>query len=450
MKNNHKQKLITEVVRIKELMLLKEAVTPIPLLRTAIGKLIDASSPYLKMWDEIFQGNTSAQKKAVNSTRDALSNKASFNNIEDDTLQLLLNARNSKLFANMILDAWGLNKQIDNIFIQIERTPPALGQSVDYAAIKKRIMRMVDKIPELDTIEGLRDQISSNIDEAIELSKKGDYALSRGLYESLSMDQMFRIMNFSTDQVNAVKRITGFEDNFTQWMKGTNGRQIDEVADELRIKISEKIDSLKSKSFEQNWLKLQNQKTMKSWEKLLDNTKIWLNEKYGTEFVNSSGVIEKRSWFNSFGRVLFSAFIIDVILSNTMEAISAIAPGEDFDMQYGHLQLLLAWLIGFSFSTASETKEILFQITVEDAKKFANSNEYLKGLLTDPKNRYLFEKAPDDEIVKMLNFSDDVNRDPDFAIAKDWDSNFKYVEIKPQENKETILDKIKKEIETYD
>jgi hypothetical protein len=447
MKNNHKQKLITEVGRMKELMLLKEAVTPIPLFRTAMVKLIEKSSPYLKMWDEIFQSTTQAERNAINSTRNTLSNKASFNNLGDDTLEVLLSTRNSKLFANMILDAWNLNKKIDNIFLTIEKNPPPAGQSFDYTALKQRIMGMVDEIPELDTIPGLRDQISDNIDESIELSRRGNYAVSKGLYELLSMDEMFKIIGFGPDQIKKVKKIPGFEDNFRQWIKGTNGKQIDEVTDQLREKILENIKKMTQPDFQKNWAKLDNQKTMTTWEKLLDNTKIWVNQRYGPEFVNASGVIEKRWWLTRFGKVLLDAFVIDFVLSNFIEGISAIAPGDDFDMQYGHLYLLLSFLIGFTVQTGTKTKETLFAITEDDAKKFANSDQYLKSLLNDPKNDYQFIKSEDDEIVKMLNFSDEDNMDSDFAIFKGWDSNFDYVEIKPKEDDESIIDKIGKKID---
>jgi hypothetical protein len=447
MKNNHKQKLITEVGRMKELMLLKEAVTPIPLLRTAIGKLIDNGSNYLKMWDEIFQGTTPAQRNAINSTRERLSSKASFNNVGDDTLEVLLSTRNSKLFANMILDAWGLNKNIDNIFLQIERNPPAAGQSVDYTAIRQRIMGMVDQIPELDTIPGLKQQISDNIDESIELSRSGNYALSKGLYELLSMDEMFKIIGFGPDQIKAVKRIPGFEKNFNQWIKDTNGKELNKVAEQLREKISSKIESLESPSFQKNWAKLNNQKTMTTWEKLLDNTKIWLNQRYGKEFADAKGVINKRTLLGSAGKVFLDLFIIDLVLSNLYTALVAIAPGEDFDREFGHLGLVLGYTIGLVVNVFKQTTETLFAITVEEAQKFAKSNEYLKGLLNDTKNDYVFEKVKDDEIVKMINFSDDDNRDSDFAIFYGWDSNFDYVEIEPEEEKESILDKIGKKID---
>jgi hypothetical protein len=199
--------------------------------------------------------------------------------------------------------------------------------------------------------------------------------------------------------------------------------------------------------FQKNWAKLDNQKTMTTWEKLLDNTKIWVNQRYGPEFVNASGVIEKRWWLTRFGKVLLDAFVIDFVLSNFIEGISAIAPGDDFDMQYGHLYLLLSFLIGFTVQTGTKTKETLFAITEDDAKKFANSDQYLKSLLNDPKNDYQFIKSEDDEIVKMLNFSDEDNMDSDFAIFKGWDSNFDYVEIKPKEDDESIIDKIGKKID---
>jgi len=435
------------VGRMKELMLLKEQVTPIPLFRTAIGKLIDKGSPYLKMWDEIFQGRTNAQKIAIKNTNDALSTKSSFNNLTDDTLEVLLSTRNSKLFANMILEAWGLNKKIDDIFLQIERNPPSDGQSVDYNAIRQRIMRMVNQIPELDTIPGLKQQISSNIDESIELSRSGNYAVSKGLYELLSMDEMFKIIGFGTDQINAVKKIPGFETSFKQWIKNTNGKQIDEVADQLREKILENINKMTSPEFQKNWAKLNNQKTMTTWEKLLDNTKIWLNQRYGKEFANAKGVIEKRTFWGSLGKVFLDLLIIDLVLSNLYTALVAIAPGEDFDKEFGHLGLVLGYTIGLVVNVFKQTTETLFAITVEEAQKFAKSNEYLKGLLNDTKNDYKFVKSEDDEIVKMLNFSDDDNRDSDFAIFYGWDSNFDYVEIKPKEDNESIIDKIGKKID---
>ena len=388
MKNNHKQKLITELGRMKELMLLKEAVTPIPLFRTAMVKLIEMGSPYLKMWDEIFQGGTSTQRNVIQNTKEALTSSNSFNNLGDDTLEVLLSARNPKLFANMILDAWNLNKKIDNIFLQIERNPPAAGQSVDYKAIRQRIMRMVNQIPELDTIPGLKQQISENIDESIELSMRGDYAVSKGLYELLSMEEMFKIMNFESNQIKAVKRIPGFDKNFNQWIKGTNGKQIDEVADELREKISLKIESLQSPSFEKKWQKLNDQSTLTTWEKLLDNTKIWVNQRYGKEFADAKGVINKRTLWSSAGKVLLDFLIIDLVLSNLFSALAAIAPGADFDKEFGHLGLVLGFTIGMVVNLFNQTKETLFAITEDDAKKFANSDQYLKGLLNDPKNDY--------------------------------------------------------------
>jgi len=447
MKNNHKQKLITEVGRMKELMLLKEQVTPIPLLRTAMVKLIDASSPYLKMWDEIFQGTTQAQRNAINTTKSTLSNKASFNNLGDDTLEVLLSTRNSKLFANMILDAWGLNKKIDDIFLQIERNPPAAGQSVDYKTIRQRIMGMVDQIRDLNTIPGLRDQISSNIDESIELSRRGDYAVSKGLYEILSMDEMFKIIGFGPDQIKAVKRIPGFETIFKQLIKDINGKPIQEVVNQLRENILLNINKMTSPEFQKNWAKLDNQKTMTTWGKLLNNTERWLNQRYGKEFVNASGVVEKRTLRGRIGKILLEIIIVDLIISNLYTALVAIAPGEDFDRQFGHFGSALGFVLGLFYNIGKQTYEFLFAITENEAKKFANSDQYLKGLLTDPKNDYQFVKSEDDEIVKMINFSDDDNMDSDFAIFKRWGGDFDYVVIEPKEDNESIIDKIGKKID---
>jgi hypothetical protein len=190
-------------------MLLTEQ--PIPFIKATLKSAVKMQDFFSKVWDDVFIPSD-VDRSVVDTVRNRItSNPNAVDNITNNDYNRLLRSINPASFSNfakLVLDAWGVTKIINDQMVQMFTMAAKNNATPDFDTYKTRIISIIDSIPNLNTIDGLRDEIIKQLDEAITLAQTGknEFLMSRGLYSLMDLDYMYKMCDFNVDQVKLLKK----------------------------------------------------------------------------------------------------------------------------------------------------------------------------------------------------------------------------------------------------
>jgi hypothetical protein len=440
-------KLITEVNRIKEIMLLKEhgGITAKGVrygreyIRSGIQKM--GGERFLDEFDTIFRSNPQTKNKLSN-LKDDISKFGddAVKNMTDEEIELLLRAKDPDAFAGFVIRATKIGESIDTLFTKVDNLI-ASGKKVDVDSLVTDLKGQLDEIEGLDDIPGLKDNMYNQIDDMAESASRGKYNLEHGITKSLDVNALLTLVVKDEKSRKMLTRLPNFESRMKNFIRSSRGKTEKEIEEQLQKSIDDvlaKSDVLAEK--------------IASREKYADDPKVlanlkrlrdWYKGKYGYSVKRDKGYNKAQSVLYGPGGAFLNAALVDIVLGNFSNWLM----GEYDDPQSEYYLGVVPWFVSTVLSVGgtlvSQTKRELTYISVEDAEKWAEEN--LSNQLKDSKNEYIFTKEDENQnYVDMINFSEDENRDSDYVIMKMTNT----IHASPVENddKESVINKFLEKI----
>lgn len=429
MKTN--KKLINEINRVRSLMLLNEQGPGTLLFKETLKKYIKKGGikGFMDEFADLFPVNKTTSKQ-INSIGDDIREYGdeAIDSLTDNELELLFRARNPKVFSEFLLDSFGVKKNIDDLFAQVDGgkylSGPNKGREVDIDSLVEDLKDGIDQTPgleSLDDIPNLRDDIYNYIDECADLAREGNFNNVRGLTDNIDMrkllDELFNDASIS----DAILRLPNGEATAKKFIRENLGKTQDEVAENLQ----KYLDEIYKKYPESSVVKKIDELIKYAGDKkiviMLKKFQAWYVGKYG---YNTMRKLKGKSIVGSFlsgpGKALLTLDLILILLVNTLDSLFVSGKPlarKDYDEFYAGfgitiITLILKWL----GAGVSQVQSNLLDLSTEDAEDFAKNNERLKQFMAQTKNDYIFEKQQGELYVKMINFGEGENIDSDFII----------------------------------
>jgi len=442
-------KLITEVNRIKEIMLLKEqgglTSNGVRYGREYIIKGIQKMGGvrFLDEFDTIFRSNPQT-KSRLSGLKDDISKFGddAVKNMTDDEIVLLLRAKDPDAFAKFVIRSTKIGKSIDTLFTNVDNLI-ANGKKVDVDTLVTDLKEQLDEIEGLDEIPGLKDNMYSQIDDMADSAKRGKYNVEHGITNSLDVNALLTLVVKDAKARKMLNRLPNFESRMKNFIRNSRGKTEDQIQEQLQKSIDDSLaknDRLAEK--------------IAAREKYVDDPEVlaklrrlrdWYKGKFGYSVKRDQGYNVAQSVLYGPGAAFTQAAIVDLVLGNFFKFFTGQYSSPKSEPYLGVIPWFLSTVAGGLEALYVQTQRQLTFLSVEDAKEWAEKDNTLRNILKDPKNDYIFTK--DDETqnhVDMINFGTDENKDSDYMIMRV--TNTIDAEAVDNEDKESVINRFLEKI----